>query len=470
MYAAAPPSKTLPMPVRPETAASGPDASAWRPLSLKRNVTWTAAGSAVEMLSHWGRVVVLTQLGSLDMLGMVVLAFALCGPVNALACLGLRGAVVTDARREYGFGDYLALRLATATLALLVIVGLVVAAGHRGPMAAIVLLVAAGEWLKSVSDVFHALLQQHERMDRVALSLAIRGLLALGFLTLGVALTGSVVWAMAGFPLAMGVTLLAWDLCNGARVLGAGPASQGAARAALRPRWHLPTMLRLCWLTLPLGVVMMLLALQASVPRWLVSHYLGHRELGIFVSIFYLVMIGSRAVGALAQSAGPRLAKHYAAGNARAFGWLVMRLLGIVAAVGIGVILTVALAGGPILRLLYGLDYTPYLRTAVWLMAAGALMYLSVPLGMATDAMRRFKTHMLIRGAGVGALAALLPGLIAGWGLLGAAWGLAIGFALMAATYAAVVGWEVRRLYGRNEHPSHGRPPECRSRLESCTW
>lgn len=446
MYATAPPSKTLPTRVRPETVTSRPDAPAWRPLSLKRNVTWTAAGSAVEMLLHWGRVVVLAHLGGLEMLGMVVLAFALCGPVNALACLGLRGAVVTDARREYRFGDYLALRLATATLALLVIVGLVAAAGYRGTMAAIVLLVAAGEWLKSVSDVFHALLQQHERMDRVAVSLAIRGLLALGFLTLGVALTGNVVWAMAGFPLAMGATLLAWDLRNGARLLGAGSASGGTARAALRPRWHLPTMLRLCWLTLPLGVVMMLLALQASVPRWLVSHYLGHRELGVFVSIFYLVMIGSRVVGALAQSAGPRLAKHYAAGNARAFAWLVMRLLGIVVAVGMSVILTVAVAGGPILRLLYGLDYTPYLATAVWLMAAGALMYLGIPLGMATDAMRRFKTHMLVRGAGVGALAALLPGLIAGWGLLGAAWGLAIAFALMAALYAAVVGREVQRL------------------------
>jgi O-antigen/teichoic acid export membrane protein len=182
------------------------------------------------------------------------------------------------------------------------------------------------------------------------------------------------------------------------------------------------------------------------VPRWLVSHYLGHRELGVFVSIFYLVMIGSRAVGALAQSAGPRLAKHYAAGDGRAFARLVVRLLGIVALVGAGVILTVAVAGGPILRLLYGLDYTPYLRTAVWLMAAGGLMYLSMPLGMATDAMRRFKTHMVIRGAGVAVLAALLPGLIAAWGLLGAAWGLAIGFGLLAALYAAVVGWEVHRL------------------------
>jgi Na+-driven multidrug efflux pump len=80
-----------------------------------------------------------------------------------------------------------------------------------------------------------------------------------------------------------------------------------------------------------------------------------------------------------------------------------------------------------------------------------------MPLGMATDAMRRFKTHMLIRASGVAMLAALMPGFVVRWGLVGAAQALVIGFALMVVAYAAAIFAAVARPV-RNPSHAHRRP------------
>ena len=429
-----------------------------QPLSLRLNFSWIAAGNAVEMVCQWGLLVVLAHLGNLEMIGTVVLAFAVCAPVNALAYLGLRGAVVTDARGEYRFADYLALRLVTATLALATIAGIILAAGYESETALIILVVGTGELLRSVSDIFHALLQQQERMDRIAISLMIRGPFILALLALGVYVTGNVVWGMLGFPLAAAAVLFGYDIPNGSRIVKTttrggkktpsgpttcyGPITSGAG---LKPRWDARTLLKLAWLTLPLGIVLMLIALTTSIPRYMVSHHLGNRALGIFVSIFYLAMVGTKVVTAMGQSAGPRLAKYHAAGNTAAYVRLLAKLLGVVVGLGAAAVLVVALAGGPILSLLYDTDFTPHLNLAVFLMLAGATMYLTVPLGIAVEAMRRFKTHMIIRAAGVLVLLVLLPGMIEAHGLQGAAAAMLISFACSAAGCLAVVLWSVRR-------------------------
>ncbi len=417
------------------------------PLSLRWNLSWIAAGNAVELVCQWGMVVVLAHLGDLEMIGMVVLAFAICAPVNALTQLGLRGAVVTDARREYRFADYLALRIVTATLALLIVVAVVLATGYARETAWIILAVGLAEMIKSISDIFHAGLQQRERMDRIAVSLMIRGPVTLILLTLAVYATGNIAWGILAFPLVAAATLFGHDVPNGFRIV----TQHGAG---LKPRFHARTMLKLAWLTLPLGIVLMLIALSTSIPRYLVDLYLGKRALGVFVSILYLGVVGARVVAAVSQSAGPRLAKYYAEANTAAYCRLLAKLLAPVVGLGAAVVLVVWLAGGPILGLLYDADYAPYLDLGVLLMVAAAAMYLTIPLGIAVEAMRRFKTHMVIRAMGIVVLLALLPGFIEAYQLPGAAVAMLISSACSVLGCLGVVLWSLGRGLAVSDQPS----------------
>jgi O-antigen/teichoic acid export membrane protein len=402
------------------------------------------SGNAVETLADCARVIALLHIGGEAMLGSLALAFAICTPVYGMASLGLRSAIATDAKGEYRFGDYLAVRLATSALGLLVVVGLVAAGGHSPTAAAVVLLIALGEMFAAVSDVFHALQQQHERMDLFAGALMIRAPLSVAAMLLGVWWTGSLVAGVAAYPLVAAAVLLFYDLPNARRILAASRPAWMPRSAPVAPRWRPSTMLRLVRLAAPLGVVIMVLGLQSSVPRYVVAYWLGNHGLGVFVSIYYLGMAGSRAVAAIGQSSGPRLARHYAAGDTSAYVGLLGRVLLPVLAISIATVGALAALGGPILALIYRPEFASYAGLAVWLMVAASAGYVAQALGAAVEAMRHFKTHMVIRSLGIALLVISAPHLVRSHGLHGMAVAMLLSSGFMAIGCVGSVGWGLR--------------------------
>jgi len=150
-------------------------------------------------------------------------------------------------------------------------------------------------------------------------------------------------------------------------------------------------------------------------------------------------------VAAMGQSTAPRLAKYYAGGNIVAFVRLLVKLLGVVACLGGGMVFLLALFGQPILGFFYGAQFKPHVDLAVYLMLAAAMMYLTAPLGRAVAAMRRFKSLMIIRTIGILILLSSLPTLIGAYGLKGAAAAMFFSALFTLAAHAGVVFLAVRR-------------------------
>ena len=434
-------------PDEPADAGAG-QAEAWRPLSLRRNCGWFAVGTAVAAASRWGIVVVLARLGDAGMVGQVMLAVAICAPVAAVADLGLTVAQVTDAKREYRFGQYLGLRLVTALLAVLTVLGIVLVAGYEARLGRIVLVVALAKAFESVSEIFRGLMQQRERMDRVGIGLMIQGPLSLALLAIGLVLTQSLWWGMAGYCLAFGLTLLVYEIPTGYCVLrglaeGAGGQLRGAAGALaeMLPRWEPRRMLKLAWLSLPLAVVAAMVALIPNLPRLMVARVLGEHSLGVFASVNALAGVGAMVTIAVSQSSTPRLARYYADGDRATFLRLLGKLLAVVGCVAAGPVLLMAVAGGPILKLVYGAPFDQHAQLAVSLAVAAGVLQLNVPLGKAIQAMRRFKTNAFVRGASVLALAVLLPSLIRADGLRGAAVAVTVSACVSVLAYAGAIAF-----------------------------
>jgi O-antigen/teichoic acid export membrane protein len=358
-------------------------------LSLRQNFSWTFAGNVVYAASQWGVLVVLARLGSPELVGQFALGLAVTAPVILFANLALRQVQATDARREYTFGEYLGLRLLTTALALLVILFIAVAF-YRDDTRVIILMIGLSKSFEAISDIIFGLLQQHERMDRIAKSLMIEGIATLLVAAAVMAVTHSLFLVTAAIAVVWGLQLLFYDLRSGWIVTG--------SLRLLRPTFRRDSMLRLLWLALPLGFVVMLISLNTNIPRYFIETYLGSAQLGIFAAMGYLMLAGNTVVSALGQSASPRLAAYYAQGNREAYKRLLLRLLAIGACLGAAGILAAVVAGRWLLHLLYGPAYAAYASVFVWVMFAAAVTYLDSFVGYGVTSARIFRLQIILTG------------------------------------------------------------------------
>ncbi len=385
----------------------------------------------------------LAKLSSPEMVGQFTLGLAVTAPVLMFTNLQLRVIQATDARHQYLFGDYLGLRLISTALALLLITGITLAAGYRWETSLVILAVGLAKAFESVSDVFYGLLQQHERMNRIAVSMMLKGSLSLLLLSVGVYLTGSVVWGIVGLAVAWALVLVGYDIRSGALILNTPlPNAQGkvlSSNLAVQPRWHLETLAKLVWLALPLGFGMMLMSLNTNIPLYFIERSLGEWELGIFAAMAYLMEAGNRVVSALAEPASPRLAKYYAAGNSIAFSTLLFKLVGIGALLGGAGVLVSLIAGQQILTFLYQPEYAKYADVLVWLMVAAGIRYVSSFLVYGMTAARYFRIQMPLYTLVTGTSATACLWFIPNSGLRGAAIALMIAAIVQAGISLAVI-------------------------------
>lgn len=429
-----------------------------KPLTLRHNFSWTFIGNAVYAACQWGMVILIAKLGSPEMVGQFTLGLAITAPIVMFTNLQLRAIQATDAKRQYLFGDYLGLRLISTGLALLLIVSVTLTAGYHWQTSLIILIIGLAKAFEAISDVFYGLMQQHERMDRIAISMMIKGPLSLLLLGVGVTITNSALWGAVGLAVAWAIVLVCYDIHSGALMLngllGTPQSERSGSRnlvVALKPRWHLETLKQLIWLSLPLGVVMMLISLNSNIPRYFIERYLGERELGFFAAIAYLMVVGSMVVNALGESANPRLARYYAARNSTAFRTLLFKLLLIGALLGGTGVLVALVAGRQILTLLYRPEYAQYADLFVWLMLATGINYVSSFLGYGMTAARYFRIQIPIFASVTTTSAIVCFWLIPTMGLLGAA------IALLLATIVQVVissGVIIYALHKLQKHPS----------------
>jgi len=383
-----------------------------KPLTLRGNFSWTFAGNLVYAACQWGILVILAKLGSPEMVGQFTLGLAITAPVIMFTNLQLRIVQATDTRKHYSFSDYLGLRLISTALALAIITVISLLGSFRWETSLVIFLMGLAKALESISDIFHGLIQQHERMDRIATSLMIKGPLSLLLLGIGVYVSGNILWGLLGLVFAWAVVLVAWDIRSGILMLH---------RSQLQPRWHGKTLVKLVWLCLPLGFVMMLISLNINIPRYFIERYLGERELGIFAAIAYLMVAGSIVVNALGESSISRLAKYYAAKDAMAFHKLLLKLVGIAVLLGGTGVLIAVVAGHQILTFLYRPEYAEQTNLFIWLMVAAGISYVSSFLGYGMTACQYFRIQIPLFATVVTISTIACLWLLPSLGLLGAA-------------------------------------------------
>jgi len=430
-----------------ERVASSPPRVEARRLSLRANFAWTLAGNICNAACTWLIVVAIVKLGSMEMAGYYAFAQAIVLPILSFSTLQLRGIYATDATGQYRFGHYLGLRTVTTCVALAVVTAIAFGWSNRRDMQWLTLAIGLGAAIDAMSDIIYGSLQQRERMQWIAASMIARSLLGLAALIAILAAGGSLVEGMFASAAARVLILVALDVPLGAGTLAMdspGTSRRARFREVLIQSRDLDVLRKLAWISLPLGPTTMLMTLQATLPRYLIEHWLNARQLGLFAALSYLSAAGAIVATALAQSAAPRMSQHYLAGDSVNYRRLLARLAALGGGFGAVGVLAAALWGKPLLSMLYKPEYAERNDIFVWLMVAAGLTYISIFLGWGMTAARRLRIQLPLFGTIVASMLVAGCLLVPRFGLTGAALTVVIGSVVQAAGCLLVVVAAVR--------------------------
>jgi O-antigen/teichoic acid export membrane protein len=385
-----------------------------RRTSLGTGFAWTLAGNVVYAASQWGILVAIAKFAPPDAVGRFALGLAVAAPVFLLTGLQLRGVQATDAAGQFRFEDYLAVRIVGVFLALSLTTAIALG-GYDRATAAIIFAVSVSKVLEGLSDVYYGLLQQHDRMRSVSVSLIARGLLSVASITAVLWLGAGLLWAVFAMAASWLIVLVAHDVRVGHNTLG--PA---AVPRTARVRWTATR--RIVFLALPLGGVLALISLRSNIPRYFLEKHVGSVDLGIFAALSSAVAAGYVAISALGQAAAPRLARLYLERNTVGFTRLVIRMVAFGAAVGMAGLLAAAVVGRPVVTVLFGAAYALHNEVLLWLLAGATVAYASSFLGFALTAARKFRVQLPLFLSTTLVCTAASAFLVPRHGLVGAAW------------------------------------------------
>ncbi|WP_243707262.1 lipopolysaccharide biosynthesis protein [Micromonospora sp. KC606] len=392
-------------------------------------MTWSLLGLIVAQVAQWAVMVLLSRLGTPEMVGQYALGLAVGAPVILLAGFGLRTVQVTDTGPLFSFNDYLRLRTSGMVVALLLI-GVI--AAFVGPAAGVVvLLVGVAKALDAVGDIYWGLFQRHERMRPIAISMISNGLISVLAVVSLLVLTGSIGWAMIGSVIGSLAGSVGYCARAAKPLTTIEPTTDVAAGGTRhgpppdRPA-ALRRMARLAVVAAPLGLASGLVSLSENLPRYLAGHLLGTAALGIFAALAYIVLAANVLFAAISQLLLPRLTRLFAAGDVTAFTALTLKLILGTLCCGAVVVAVVIGAGPATVRLVYGAPYDGHAVVLILLTIAAVLRGAVFFLNTALYALRKFGNQLvasmiMVAVAGSGGYL-----LIPRFGLVGAAWSVII--------------------------------------------
>ena len=357
-----------------------------RPLpSLTSNFVWTLGGNVVYNASQWGMLSILAKRGSPAIVGVFALGLALSAPVFMFCNLQLRSVQATDAQTRYQFADFFMLRSVCTLAALLFIGGVSAVAGYRGEVLVVLIALSLAKAFESWSDVIAGLLQRHERLDLAARAVSFRGVMSLVVFASVFITTRKLSAACIALAVTWGAVVCFYDMALARAVLKRG---EGFFSASTTKMWELLNK------SLPLGIVMALVSLNANLPRYLVVHYLGAGQLGIFASLAYLLTAVNLLSLALGQAVSARMATMFAFGELERFRDVLAKLAGFGVGIG-GVACGIALGfGKTLLKVLYGASYSSHQGLLLILAATAGISTVATFMGFAATSAQSFRAQV----------------------------------------------------------------------------
>jgi O-antigen/teichoic acid export membrane protein len=358
-------------------------------LSLRWNFAWVLTGNVIYAACQWGMIVALAKLGDSFMVGQFSLGLAIAAPVLMFSNFDLRAVQATDASRHYRFAEYLHLRIVMTLAALAVIAGIVWFGRYESKTAKVILAVALGKGVETLSDIHYGLFQLNERLDQTGRSMMLRGVLSVAALSAALRLTHDVLWGCVWLALAWLGALLFFDVRRGRSLV-----TRTERPGQIKWAFGFQRLRRLLCLALPLGIVTTIASINLHMPRYFIHARMGEHQLGFFSALAYATVAMTLIGDSLGNCAIPRMSKLYAGGKFAEFRALLLKLLAAGCVIGLSGVAIAKSLGAWLLTIVYSPEYAAHSRVFVLLMVAAAIHFAASMLTSGITSARCFRIQV----------------------------------------------------------------------------
>lgn len=368
---------------------------------------WLLSGNFIYAASQWLLLVILAKLGTPEMVGQFTLALSIAAPVYMFTNLQLRPIQVADANEIYKFSDYYGLRLIGVIVAVVLIV---ILANELNPgISVVIAVVAAMKGVEAVADIIHGALNAKNNTVRIAKSLMIKGVASVIVFTIAIGVTKDIVVGVSSLAVTWFAVLVIYDF-NGI-----------GYNKCLRLEYNWRAFGALAKKAYPLGIAVMLVSLQANIPRYFLEKFSGTAAVGIYSALAYILIIGGVFINSLGQSISPQLASYWVSNDVVNFKRIANRTAIIAGALGFLSVGMVFFLGKWFLLTFYGEEYAQWNNALLIVMVSGAFLYMASVFGYAMTAANALKPQVpMFIAVAFGAFAASWF-LIPAYGIIGAA-------------------------------------------------
>ncbi|QPL05831.1 MULTISPECIES: lipopolysaccharide biosynthesis protein [Actinomyces] len=395
---------------------------------LRRDYVWNAAASLAASVFVVLTTAVVSHVIDIQAVGIYALAIANGQLFQTLGMYEVRTYHVTDVRRRFSFGTYLAARIVTVVLMIAAIVVHALVTGNSASAAILMILIASVRVFDAFEDVFYSEFQRAGRLDLGGRACFVRTMATMIVFCLMVVLTGHL--------LVSTVTTLVASLV--VMVLAYVPPARSLY--SLRPSWDARAVLQLLAECLPLFLASFLNMFIFTAPRWAIDTSMGEAA-EVAQGYFTVIFMPASAINLLSllvfRPLLTPMATRWAAGDDEGFLTAIRRGLVTTFLASLVVAAAAYVAGPPVLDLVYSTDVSGLRLELMVLIAGGALNAGGVILYYALSTMRL--QRLVLVGYVVGAVAAgvLCRILVPPLGLLGAATAFTGSMAVLALCFAA---------------------------------
>ncbi len=331
--------------------------------SHKRIVLWNAAGSAVYAFSSFLMLLIVVRICGDVEAGIFSIGYAIAQLMLTVGIFESTTFFATDAGNQFTYEQYLAFKIFTCALMIVVSIVYVSSFGFDQHKALVAYALCAFRLFEALAQYWFAAFQKLERLDIGGFSSVWRSVIAIVLFAAVLFVNQDVAMAATLAAVSEAVWIAAYDIPRLRKIVRIG-----------RPDFTLKVQAKLLWACLPMFVASFLAAYLNNVSKYAIDEVGTNEMQTVFNVLFMPAFVINLFLIFFMRPSLTTLASHWLNHEFPPFAKILVRLLAIAAGITVGVIAVCAVIGIPLLEWFYGIDLTGYMPALLVVMLGGGFL------------------------------------------------------------------------------------------------